>query len=384
MPEKTNKPWWERILDAASKVNHKWVAWGVAVAMSLATTYYGCKPLPPIPDTPDEPFIVEDGAEGFAQGAPPEARVVYSGWRRDPEAVQAVQGRLPFKVFADTPAGRDDAPLPDHAYLWHAYRKIRGGNPPGKDQQDVGACVSFGTNTAIERTMACDIAGGGRFEFKFLCEEVTYAGSRVEVGRGRVRGDGSVNAWAAEFARKYGVVSRERHGAHDLTSYDPKRARDWGRTGCPDELEPLAREHPVEDFTQVRSWAEAKRALAQGCGIAVASDQGFSRRRDARGVARPQGSWMHSMCLDGYHVDADGREYGHVENSWGDDFFTGPTGWGDPGPSGFWADSKVIDRMLRQGDSWAFSAVKGFPARRVKLDWFVRRRPDPFPLALAR
>ena len=30
---------------------------------------------------------------------------------------------------------------------------------------------------------------------------------------------------------------------------------------------------------------------------------------------------------------------------------------------GFWADADVLDRMLAQGDSWAFSRFVGFPAK---------------------
>jgi hypothetical protein len=32
----------------------------------------------------------------------------------------------------------------------------------------------------------------------------------------------------------------------------------------------------------------------------------------------------------------------------------------------------VLDRMLGEGDSWAFSGFAGFPAR--KLDWYAMRK----------
>lgn len=296
------------------------------------------------------------------------------GWVDDDDAVKAVQATLPFRVFADTPAGKADDPLPDRVYLWDSYRRLFGHRPPSCNQGPVGTCVSFGTARAIERTLATQIvaSGGGKDEWKPLVEEVIYGGSRVEIGKGRIKGDGSVGAWAAQFTREYGVLDRGVHGAYDLTVYSPERARDWGRKGVPDDLEPKAKEHPVKDTTLVKTWAEAKKALASGYGIAVCSSQGFTKARDANGIARPSGSWAHCMALDGYHVEG-GQEYGHIENSWGADYFSGPVGWGDPPASGFWADSATIGRMLAQGDSWAFSSVKGFPAR--KLDWFVRDRP---------
>jgi hypothetical protein len=293
------------------------------------------------------------------------------GWVRDDVAVEQVSQTLRFKVFADTPAGQDNKPLPPAVYLWEAYRKIDPNGPPSKNQGQVGSCVSFGTNNAILRTMACDIVINGRaFELKDIAEEVTYAGARVQIGGGRIRGDGAVGAWAAKFVlpENGGIVSREKHGAYDLTTYSESRARSWGNSGVPADLMPVAKEHPVAEITQVKSWEEAKKALSQGYGIAVCSDQGFSMQRDARGVAAPRGTWAHCMCLDGYHTDG-GREYGHIENSWGPKAHTGPVGWGNPPPSGFWADSATIDRMLKQGDSWAFSGVKGFPAR--DSEWFV-------------
>lgn len=72
------------------------------------------------------------------------------------------------------------------------------------------------------------------------------------------------------------------------------------------------------------------------------------------------------MCLDGYIVLDSGEEFGHIVNSWGGNTHTGAVGWGEPGTDGFWAEAGVIARMLAQGDSWGFSRVKGFPARKIK------------------
>ena len=315
------------------------------------------------------------GALGFKSDIPAPPLPIWDptesqGWIADPDAVDAVARQQPFYTFAGTPAGQAEDPLPKAVYLWQAEKKITGANPKGKDQGKIGSCVSFGTNNAIRRTMAVQIAVfRAPEELKDIAEEVTYAGSRVEIGKGRVRGDGSVGAWAAEFVKTYGVVSRDVHGKHDLRVYDVNRCRTWGNSGVPDELEAVAREHPVKEITLVTSWAEAKRCLANGYGISVCSGQGFNGKRDGRGVKQPSGSWAHCMCLDGYHIDDDGREYGHIENSWGERPEEGPVGWGDPPTSGFWAEASVIDRMLKARDSWAFSAVKGFPARQI--DWFV-------------
>jgi len=313
-------------------------------------------PSPPIPVFEIEDYKAADGSYQL-------------GWHQDDDAVKAVQGQLPFKVFADTPAGQQVGE-PEFFYQWEVYRKADPRGPPAKNQNPVGSCVSFGTNNGILRTMACQIVlDGAAEELKDIAEEVTYAGSRVEIGGGRIRGDGSVGAWAAKFVQQYGVVSREKHGKYDLTSYDPARCRAWGNSGVPDDLEPIARQHPVKDITLIRTTAELKKAIAQGYGVAVCSGQGFSMQRDARGVAAPRGSWAHCMCIDGYHTDA-GKLYFHIENSWGPNAHTGPVGWGNPSTAGFWADSATVQRMLNAGDTWAFSGVRGFPAR--ESEWFVQ------------
>ena len=88
-------------------------------------------------------------------------------------------------------------------------------------------------------------------------------------------------------------------------------------------------------------------------------------RRDSEGFCAPRGVWNHCMALVGYRRT--GRAGGFLLNSWGGQAHTGPLGEGNPSPAGFWAEATVIDRMLRQGDSWAFSRVRGFPRR--QLEW---------------
>lgn len=330
-------------------------------------------------------------AAGFAVGyvstrhAPPSAEPPFGamGWHDDPVAVEHVVATTRRLAFSATPAGQVAAELPKAVYLWEAHRRITGQNPQPRDQGDVGSCVSQGTSRAIERTMAAQILAGQPFELLDLVEEAIYGGSRVEVGGGRIRGDGSVGAWAAEFVRRWGVVSRGVHGRYDLTRYSVPLCKEWGSRGVPDEIEEIARRHPVRDTARVTTWAEAKRAIAQGHGIAVCSSQGFERQRDARGVCRPRGVWYHCMAIDGYHVDVDGREYGRIENSWGPDYHVGPVGWGNPNTGGFWAESSVIERMLKQGDSWAFSAVEGFPAKAINWDLLLGRAdPVGWPAAV--
>ncbi len=295
------------------------------------------------------------------------------GWVDKPDEVKAIQATLPFPVFATTPAGTTAEDLPKFSYLWDGYRKQYGRPPPAQDQNPIGSCVSFGTSRAMERSLINQVVNGERYEFQPFTEEVIYALSRVNIGRGQLRGqDGSVGAWAAKAATEFGGLPRGTYGAHKLTTYDPTRCRQWGDSGIPADLLAEVKKYPVGSTTLVRTWPEAKKAIAQRYGIAVCSNQGFTSRRDANGVCQPSGNWNHCMVLDGYHTDESGKEWGHIENSWGPNYHTGPVGWGEPNTAGFWTDSATINRMLGQGDSWAFSAVAGFP--RKKINWFADAR----------
>lgn len=364
----TDQPWW--------RVYQSLITWVVIMITTCVTSTVAAlvgMTLAPIPAPTIQPTEVRVervevpvwGENGESSPHPA------TGWVPDADAVAAVSATLEVKVFADTPAGQVPArDLPKSVYGWKPYVQLFGRPPPVKNQLDVGSCVSFGTNTAVERTLAGEIVRrkGDRAEFSLFVEEATYGGSRVEVGGGRIRGDGSVGAWAAKWVTEWGMIPRQKYDAIDLTSYNTSLCRDWGRNGVPASFEAVAKKYPIKSTVRVNSWAEAKASLAQDYNIAVCSNQGFARQRDSRGVARASGNWAHCMCLDGYHTDENGSEYGHITNSWGTTYHTGPVGWGDPNGDGFWAEASVIDRMLRQGDSWAFSGVTGFPARKP-LDW---------------
>jgi len=334
--------------------------WAVAACAVMILTSYGC--IPKDTPVPAPPIPVFEPTDAQSKG----------GWIKDEKAAEAVAEKLRFRVFGDTPAGKAADPLPESVYLWQAYAKAGIRGPPSKDQGQVGSCVSFGTNNAVERSLVVAIATGkANFEFKHISEEVTYGGSRVQIGGGKISGDGSVGGWAAQFVHegKWGVVPRETVAGIDLSSYSESRCRDYGRNGPPAAILTAAKSNPVKDITQVKTWADAKRALANGYAIAVCSGQGFTMQRDANGICRASGSWAHCMCLDGY-AKINGKEYGHIVNSWGPNAHTGPVGPGDPPPCGFYADSAVVNRMLGENDSWAFSNVVGFPPQTI--DWFVQ------------
>lgn len=287
------------------------------------------------------------------------------GWSDQPEAVEAVASTLPFPSFGATPAAQTDS-LPDHVYLWEAPKKVIGKLLPPRNQLQVGSCVAHGTVRAIEYTNLVEIANGEPEEFLEFDPMSLYGGSRVQIGGGKLgRQDGSVGAWGAKWAVQYGMLSKDLYGQWDLRTYTEYLCRKLGATGCPTELEPLAKKHPVMGMTKVTNWADAKKALAAGNCIAICSNQGFTMARDKDGFCSPKGIWSHCMCLCGYQTGR--REGGRLDNSWGANAHTGEVGAGDPGPEGFWVEASILDKMLGYGDSWAFSKVEGFPLVRPRL-----------------
>jgi hypothetical protein len=73
------------------------------------------------------------------------------------------------------------------------------------------------------------------------------------------------------------------------------------------------------------------------------------------------------MAILGFQLGK--RPGAFIQNSWGPSAHTGPLGAGDPPTGGFWADAEAVEKMLKAGDSWAFSSVVGFPAR--VIPWFI-------------
>jgi len=302
------------------------------------------------------------------------------GWERDPAVI--AQNLDPERTlqFAQTPAGKA-AQGDGDVFLWRAVRKAAGkANDwyPNIDQGSVGSCVGAGFKHGSDVAQATAMLAGAAFDWKPVSAEVIYGGSRVEVGGGRISGDGSVGAWAAKWVKEHGLVPMEKFdGGIDLTQYSPARARQYGRSGVPDGLEPEARNHLVKGVALVRSATDVKRAILQGYPVPICSDQGFTMERDADGAARPRGTWMHCMCVLGYRAD---KNMFFVLNSWGDRAHTGPVWPEDMPRAGFWCDWDTMDRIARQGDSFALADVQGFPARNPPLDWFIRAEPAPRPL----
>ena len=240
------------------------------------------------------------------------------------------------------------------------------GSPFKPHNQQIGDCVSHAAALAIDLLDAVQIVTKHR-PYKWVATAATeplYGGSRVEIGGYTGQGDGSTGHWAAEWLWKYGVLLRKKYpGGWDFSEYDPQLASELGEKGCPDELEPIAKLHPVKKVAICKSYSELRDLIYNGYPVMVCSDVGFGRprcKRDREGFLR-RGilAWPHAMVFGGYD-DTYKRPGALCFNSWGEEWIYGPTR--GPQPAGtFWVDANTVDSMLRQGDSFAYSAFVGFP-----------------------
>lgn len=288
------------------------------------------------------------------------------GWINDPKKVEAVMNKLPFPVFGDIWEPLKGSGEKKVILLYEYIRKVAKEYPYRK--QDIGDCVSHGAAYAVDAVKAVDIYLKKEFE-EWIAETATediYAGSRVQIGGGGMSGDGSVGAWAAEYVNKYGALPRQKYGEVDLTEYSGSKARKWGsgRNGVPKELLEIAKQHPIQTVSRVDTYEQVRDLIANGYAVTIASDQGFASKRDSEGFARPEGSWAHQMSILG--VDDEYKRPGVlVQNSWGTDWIGGPKRNNQPEGS-FWVDAEEIERrILKQGDSWAFSGYEGFKPRKL-------------------
>lgn len=283
------------------------------------------------------------------------------GWIDDQRAVEAYLAKLPEPLFADAAQSIQGSGAGKTVLLYEAARQVWGRDlDPGP--QKIGDCVSWGFAGAVDLLACQEVLKGEAEEHSWelrTCTEAVYALSRCEYGNldGSMQ-DGSVGAWAAEAVTKGGTLSRKRLG-----EYDPRRAKQWGARGLPDELEPEAKEHLVKTATLVTSFEQARDAIANGYPISVCSNQGFSQSRDKDGFCRPKGSWAH--CMKWIAGRDDARPGILNMNSWGNDSPRGPKGEHDIPDGSWWIDAEVVERMLRSRDTFALSQFDGYPAQTI-------------------
>jgi hypothetical protein len=261
---------------------------------------------------------------------------------------------------------------------WDATKLVRGYWPRGEylpaQRQPRGTCVARGGSGALNVRQCIQIALlGTNEEFKPVSHSALYGEVR-ELGGIRGNSDGAMGADAAKALARFGgkhqaevgePVGREGYYSDDL-------AVRWGagRGGVwtPENVKALGADNKALDVRPVRSAQEAADVIASLGVFTVASDQGFTTTRDASGVCRPRGTWMHQMFGAAVVVLPDGRRVFGIGQSWGDNVPDGPTLWHCPDYV-FGVEWDVLDRMLRQGDSMGILAFDGWDNPTPVIPW---------------
>lgn len=310
-----------------------------------------------------------------------------TGWVEDKDAVAKVaeewrRAGRPVTLSEAAPRliaseASDDAPV----CFWQCEEKVLGRRLDTWNQGQVGSCVGFGNGREAQDLLLAEIAAGEPEQWPGaeVSPEVIYGGSRVEIGGGRINGDGSIGAWAADWLTKYGVVVRGTYGSLDLTRYSESTCRRLGSQGIPTDVEGLARIHPIRAAAMVTTAAEGWAALGAGKPIAVCSNRGFAMKRNADGTCSPSGVWNHCMGFRGRFVEPrNRRKMVVVGNSWGDYLGSsnnviecvetdGSVRSVELPPGHFATTLEIAASMLAQEDSFAFAGLTGWAVTRI--DW---------------
>ena len=273
-------------------------------------------------------------------------------------------------------------------FFWLAETQVLKKIIPVWDQGQIGSCVSHGTGRAVQYLLLFQIASGANEDWPGaeVCREAIYGGSRVQIGGGRLGGDGSVGAWAAQWMQKYGVVFYQKYPSVDLaTGYDVGRCRSWGNSGCPKALEDVAKTHPVKTVAIVKTSDELWTAIGNGYPVAPCSGVGYTMSRGVDAFCARSGSWAHCMCFVGRYVHPSKGKCFIIQNSWGNYLRDSNDQLSVAGrtdrvqiPQGcFSVTAADADVMVREQDSFAYSSFTGFPSQ--NLDWFAMAPMPPKP-----
>lgn len=255
------------------------------------------------------------------------------------------------------------------AMLYQFVRKALGTDTKNYPQQ-IGDCVSFGAKNACEYLICVQkTLGVAPDEFHPVFPPYLYGCGRVFIGHDNGYQDGSVGSWQAQAVQQYGVLGADEP---NVPAYAGRVAKQWGGgQGPPQEFVQLGKKHLVKSAAQMRDWNDVVAAVSNGYPCTVASDQGFAMEADSSGFHQAQGSWSHQMCIIGVNNKYK-SPYGLILNSWGDvfghlkDFDTG-----EDLPVGvIRAHAEVIDRMIKAGDTFAYSNMDWFQEQKLPQDLF--------------
>ena len=275
------------------------------------------------------------------------------GWCPDHPSRPEVQASIPTLKDAGPWLAAD----PSKSVLLYKLWKEVFSDYPDYPAQQIGDCESFGHSHAHDLLQTIE-AYLGDLPVELIgrtCTEAFYAAGR-EAGNMLGWGDGCYGSAMLKAATTIGVVRYADIGQG--AAYSGQRAKQWGRTGMPADLKPIAANRKLSG-AMLTSVDDMIAALQNGHPCTISTARGFSMTRDQQGFCRMQGRWGHCMGVAGYRSDRPGFL---ILQSWGPQQPSGPLDLDQPTWS-FWADKADVEQIIAEGDSDTLSGTPGFVVR---------------------
>jgi len=302
----------------------------------------------------------------------------FAGAFHSPEEAEKLADSMQWKNFGDAAVefGLEDSGAGKLSLPFMSLLKLAPTCFPGP-AQTTGDCASRGTANACQVTLGVEVDLGipdpdtGVVEgFPDIPEpsQGIIASEPIYGYRGHSGQGANVQRLAQFMTTAGGILLRKPYPSLgiDLTKYDSSIGARWGGRGTPANVCVEGKLHQVRTCTAIKSTEQARDALANGYGINVGSNYGFTDTRNEDGVSKRSRPWNHAMSWIAVDDTPETRKKYNgmlflVMNSWAR-FNRGPLANHQPEGS-FWIVESDARGMIAQGGAVAFSNTNGFPGR---------------------
>lgn len=253
----------------------------------------------------------------------------------------------------------------------------------GKISQPTGDCVSRSQSHACITSLALAVYNGNG-SWPDIPEEAYATGMPIHPTPTYWGKRGGMSGWscaraAARSKDEIGFVIAKAYPNNPnlgdlLTKYNKTVIGKYCHSGPPADVIQTLGTHRTQTYSRssTSKFEEIRDALANGYGVSTCGGQGYSRSRDANGVAKRSGHWSHALAIIGVDDSEWAKKnYGEplylILNSWGS--YMGKDRAHPQGnpclpkiPTGsFWCTASSFSGR----DSYIFSLVKGFPPQKL-------------------
>lgn len=295
-----------------------------------------------------------------------------TGWVESPKDVDAITVAMggnsvmfdasPFHGYAAEQIRKGSTGVFPHL----AERELFGSFLPSFMQYR-GTCVGQATARAIQDSYFYSVRTRGLVgRLTQVAVAPLYGFGRIDIGKGRIKGDGCVGAWAIYGAVKIGPVARKKIGQYDLSKQngDETYAVAWGNNGVPQEVKQAVEGELVA--YRCKSADDIADAAWAGFGLQFCGRYTYSSK-DANGIARLNKPSNHCTEALGACLSVGGNILIGGQQSWGDKTPAGPNvltykgGKVDMRPGQSFVPVEDYYNVARQsGEIWAIQVKLGF------------------------